>query len=168
MVGDTDLMDWFNERPSARRRIVVKLLNREGFVQQRIGLEVHEFKTYNLSPLDNNSDENVQESATFSYHSIEELPLTQKDRDALFSTVKGRAEHRARETDEEVNKARAVWEAARKASVESAQLTKQAESEAFRALNEALHVRDCVFARAQDEIAAVREKYAPAAPTSAA
>lgn len=53
VVGDMDLLDWFNERPAVRRRIVVQLLNGDGLVQQRIGLTVNKFKTYDLSPLDN-------------------------------------------------------------------------------------------------------------------
>lgn len=154
MVGDTDLLDWFTERPFNRRRIVVKLLNRDGFVQQRIGLEVHEFKTYDLSPLDNNADENVQESVTFSYHRIEELPLTDADKLAVFGYVKSRLERRV---EEERGRAQAALSKYQEA-IEARVAAEKTEQEMLRACGIAADAFEAMKARSLGEIAAAREE----------
>lgn len=90
---DNDLMALFyNGLPISH--ITIIMLDREGYVVQRLQVPAPTFLTLQVGLLSNDLDENVMETATFSYLDMEPLPLTYEDKAALLARIERKVAQR--------------------------------------------------------------------------
>lgn len=92
-MDDNDLTALFyNGLPISH--ITVIMLDREGYVVQRLQVPAPTFLTLQVGLLSNDFDGNVMETATFSYLDMEPLPLTDEDKAALLARIERKVAQR--------------------------------------------------------------------------